>query len=125
MWQQKLAASGVATFQWQNEDDSRPLEPTSTSEEDAKTFHNPALAAIRASQQLQELATKGDLNGSDDRVQASIHALHELAAETNRRFKQENASESSTPERPTTTHVQSKRRISEVSDVEPQPIGTP
>ena len=121
MWQQKLAASGVATFHWQHED-SPPPEPSSAESRNhgpaEEKFHNPALAAIRASQQLQELASKVDLNGSEESVQASIHALHELAAEHDRKFKRENDSESPTPE---WTATPTKRRISEVSDVESQP----
>lgn len=124
MWQQKLAASGVATFHWQHED-SPTLEPPSGESgnhgHSEEKFHNPALAAIRASQQLQELASKGDLNGSEEGVQASIHALHELAAERDRKFKQESGSESPTPEWSATP---TKRRISEVSDVESQPQRT-
>ena len=127
MWQQKLAASGVATFHWQHEDSPPPEPPSAESRSKGPSeekFHNPALAAIRASQQLQELASKGDLNGSEERVQASIHALHELAVEQDRKFKQEPGSESSTPEWTVATATPIKRRISEVSDVESQPQRT-
>jgi hypothetical protein len=124
MWQQKLAASGVATFHWQHED-SPPPEPPSAEARNHRPseekFHNPALAAIRASQQLQELASRGSLNGSEEGVQASIQALHELAAGRDGKFKQESGSESPPPE---WTATPNKRRISEVSDVESQPQRT-
>jgi hypothetical protein len=133
MWQQKLGTSGVAAFPWQEEHDSSPIVTHGSTTEDKKPdskFHNPALAAIRASQQLQELVNKGELNGAEEGTQSSIHALHELAAEQDRKFKQEtDDSEPSTPEgqwnHPTansdvTHHL--KRRISEVSDVEVQPV---
>lgn len=112
MWQQKLAATGVATFRWQ-EDDFQTSESSGTTKPSSSgdgKFQNPALAAIRASQQLQELASRseGELNGSsEDNHHDDLHH--------NRRFKQEDESESSTPE------TSLKRRISEVSDVELQP----
>jgi hypothetical protein len=99
-------------------------------EPEESKFHNPALAAIRASQQLQELANLGDVNGADEGVKSSIHALRELAAEEERKFqlqgRERNGSESSTPETwthpsgNTDGHSQLKRRISEVSDVDIQ-----
>lgn len=102
MWQQKLAATEVGLFHWQDED-SRHAETSSVTKASGETkFHNPALAAIRASQQSQDLASRSDLNGSED-------GAHE------RKFKREDDSEPSTPE----THL--KRRISEVSDAELQP----
>jgi hypothetical protein len=70
------------------------------------------------------------VNGSDEGVKSSIQALHDLAAEEERKFQQQghdrNRSESSTPEMWTQpsgnidgpNHM--KRRISEVSDVELQ-----
>lgn len=135
MWQQKLSTSGVATFPWQDEQDIFPALSHGSASADKKAasvdskFHNPALAAIRASQQLQELANKGELNGAEEGVQSSIHALHELAAEQDRKFKETEDSESSTPEgqwahssaNNDVTHHHLKRRISEVSDAEIQP----
>ena len=102
MWQQKLAATGVGTFHWQDEDSRHAETSSATKASGVAKFHNPALAAIRASQQSQDIASRSDLNGSED-------GAHE------RKFKQEDDSESSTPE----THL--KRRISEVSDAELQP----
>src|SRR5271170_6605576 len=144
MWRQRLSSSGVATFHWQKQQNSPepehlPLSPLSTDRK-GSMVHNPALAAIRASQQLQEFAAKEGMNGLDDGggggVQASIQALRELAAEQDRKFKQEtptNGSESSTPEQmqwPTPTPPSTsttttttnghplKRRISQLSDSE-------
>ena len=144
IWQQRLAASGVATFAWQNDESPPPaVLPSDTGPTPSDTrrlppetkFHNPALAAIRASQQLQELAAQGDVNGADDGVQASIQALQQLAAEQDRKFhaqhlSETNGSETSTPENPwpSSSNVEPgshKRRISEVSDVEAQPVRPP
>jgi len=146
----------VATFCWQKDAD-QPQTKTEDASSDfpshhapattattasapppMESFHNPALAAIRASQQLQELAARGDLNGvQDGGIQASIESLRELAAEQSRTFiKQEqlspptNGSAPSTPELSWPQHSSSsnidainqlKRRISEVSDPETQP----
>jgi len=110
---------------------------------DETKFYNPALAAIRASQQLRQLDANGELNGNKDSVQASIQALQELAAERQRRFDDEQAgvdtipttagvavavavagtgalNDSSAPESPSAAANQLKRSISEVSDVELQ-----
>jgi hypothetical protein len=139
MWQQKLSASGVATFCWQDNDESLPdpLEDPKpgSHEKPIESFHNPALAAIRASQQFQELASKGDVNGSHDRVQTGVDGLGEGATEHVRTFKEHrdtNGSESPSPgfqwthpssNIDSSSHL--KRRISEVSDVEAQPARPP
>ena len=101
-------------------------------------FHNPALAAIRASQQLQDLASKSDRNGhhnvndhDDDPVQASINGLRELAAEqAARSFKQEHHhSNGTSPDDAVSSSPwptsSLKRRISEVSDTDPHAAGRP
>ena len=130
MWQQKLSASGVAIFHWQEDEDLAEPESANVPERRASIVHNPALAAIRASQQLQDFVSKGGMNGSDVHatgVQASIQAFRDLAVEQDRKFQQENnnGSESSTPENswPTTSQTNGhtlKRRISELSDSESQ-----
>jgi hypothetical protein len=118
-WQQKLGATGVATFSWQRDDEptaSTSAPSTNKSSSSTAGFHNPALAAIRASQQLQDLASKGspgDLtNGHDTHIlQQSINGLRDLAAESSRKFKTE-----SNGSPPSDLHNALKRRISELSD---------
>ena len=111
--------------------------PKVKEEERERSFHNPALAAIRASQQLQELAAAGDLSGLDDHVQSSINDLREMAAEQDRKFREhqnslfsENGKEdrgwngSSGSSSVAGAANGLKRRISEVSDTESQPTLT-
>ena len=99
-------------------------------------FHNPALAAIRAQQQIRDLNALGELNGNSNGVEASLQALQDLAAERQRQYemnKDRNGSDSSTPEASWNTLSNNidntanalKRRISEVSDVEIQPARPP
>jgi hypothetical protein len=80
--------------------------------EDSK-FHNPALAAIRASQQLQEPTDEEAQNTLD----ASIQALRELADQNGRPDLNPWYNMTGT----ITATLQRKRRLSQVSEFETQP----
>jgi len=129
----------VTTFPWQRE--PTPPVPTPYSEtkvavknepqDDNTRFHNPALAAIRAQQQIREFTAMGELNGNNNGVEASLQALQNLAAEQQRKYemtRDRNGSDGSTPDANWATSSANidtnnalKRRISEVSDTETQP----
>ena len=144
---------GVASFHWQRNSppptphNANAALPRAKEDDRERTFHNPALAAIRASQQLQELSASGDLSGLDESVQSSINGLREMAAEQDRKFREQQQSlyggdggrddtnwngmmgnGAST----TGSHTESvngsgslKRRISELSDTDTQPTRPP
>jgi hypothetical protein len=104
-----LAASGVAQFRWQQRLQPSPPQPTYplVKKEPEETFHNPALAAIRASQQLQD-----HTNGSHD-LEASIRALREMADDPDNENRWYN---------PPPGNL--KRRLSQVEEYESQPLRT-
>jgi len=97
--------------------------PSRQSSRKTDGFHNPALAAIRASQQLQDFATSrtDNQNGHDDPIQTSINGLRDLAAQhqQSRTFIKQDPNGVTSPD----TWPTLKRRISEVSDTDPHSTG--
>jgi hypothetical protein len=130
-----LSDTGVAVFPWQRQPTPPPTATYTAPKVPIKRepsveenrFHNPALAAIRAQQQIRELNALGELNGNSNGVEASLQALRDLASEQQRNFEmkpEHDRSDSSTPEAAWNTPASEsntlKRRISEVSDVDIQ-----
>ena len=94
IWQSKLTASKAATFPWARPTSPIPAaqvqrepSPQQSSETPQQHYHNPAMAALRAMQQVQHQAAS--LPETSNGASLVVNQLAQMAQEQNERFKHE------------------------------------